>query len=163
MNKIGLIIEREYFTRVKKKSFLITTILVPVVIIGFYAAIIAIAVKGGTDKQTVAVIDDASLFNGKVDGLDKSIELKFMQGETEAGFVSKYKEKGYDAFLYIPTVNIDSPKNLRLHTQSSPSLSTTSALEDAINKAIQNKRLLAQGIDPQKYQNIAANIKLRNI
>jgi ABC-2 type transport system permease protein len=62
MNKIGLIIGREYFTRVKKKSFLVTTILVPLVIIGFYAAIIAITINGGSDKQSFAVIDEANLF-----------------------------------------------------------------------------------------------------
>ncbi|MFT3910172.1 MAG: ABC transporter permease [Ferruginibacter sp.] len=163
MNKIGLIIGREYFTRVKKKSFLLTTILVPLIIIGFYAAIIAIAVKGGTDKQTVAVIDEGNLFNGKVDSVDKSIKLKFIQNETETGFVTKYKDQGYNAFLFIPPVNIDSPKNFRLHSQSSPSFSTTSALEDIINKAIQNKRLVAQGIDPKKYQNIAANVSLKTI
>lgn len=163
MNKIGLIISREYFTRVKKKSFLLTTILVPLVIIGFYAAIIAIAVKGGSDKQSVAVIDETNLLDHKTDSTEKSIELKFIQNETEASFVNKYKDQGYSVFLYIPKFNLDSPRNFILHTQSSPSLSTTSALEDILNKAIENKRLIAQGIDPQKYDKIAASIKLSNI
>ncbi len=63
MNKTGLIISREYFTRVKKKSFLITTILVPLVIIGFYAAIIAISMKGSDEKKSIAVIDEAGLLS----------------------------------------------------------------------------------------------------
>mgnify|MGYP007094551570 CR=1 FL=1 len=37
MNKIRLIIEREYLTRVKRKSFLITTLVVPIIIMAFYA------------------------------------------------------------------------------------------------------------------------------
>src|SRR3954470_896619 len=104
MNKIGLIIGREYFTRVKKKSFLLTTILVPLVIIGFYAAIIAITVKGSSDKQTIAVLDETNLFNGKVDAdtvKNKTIEFKFITNETEKDFVKKYKAQGYDAFLYV--------------------------------------------------------------
>ncbi len=163
MNKIGLIISREYFTRVKKKSFFLTTILVPIIIIGFYAAIIAIAVEGGTDKQRVAVIDETNLLNGKTDEKDKAIELKFIQNETEASFVKKYTEQGYKAFLYIPSINLDSPRNFILHTQSSPSLSMTSSLENIINKAVENKRLLSQGIDPKKYEKIAADITLSNI
>ncbi|MEO6670961.1 MAG: ABC transporter permease [Ferruginibacter sp.] len=163
MNKIGLIIGREYFTRVKKKSFFLTTILVPLVIVGFYAGIIAIIAKGSTDKQSIAVIDEANLFNGKVDSADKAISFTLIQNETENDFIKKYKEKGYNAFLYIPAINIDSPKNFRLHTQSSSSLSTTSSLEDIINKAIQNKRLVAKGIDPKKYEQIAANVQLKNI
>ena len=68
MSKIGLIIGREYFTRVKKKSFLITTIVVPLIIIGFYAAIIAISIGGSDEKQHIAVIDDAGLFNSNCPG-----------------------------------------------------------------------------------------------
>jgi ABC-2 type transport system permease protein len=51
MKKIALIIKREYFIRVKKKSFLLTTIGVPLFIIGFYAIIIAISLdeSGGSD------------------------------------------------------------------------------------------------------------------
>ncbi|CAN5865153.1 ABC transporter permease [soil metagenome] len=162
MNKIGLIIGREYFTRVKKKSFLITTILVPLIIIGFYAAIIAVMVKGGGDKQSIAVIDQANLFNGKIETKEKDLSFKFIQNETEASFVNKYKEQGYNAFLYVPAFDIEQPDKFVLHTQSSASLSTTSSLEHVINKAIQDKRLVAQGFDPRKYESIAADVNLGN-
>src|SRR6188474_714082 len=147
MNKIGLIISREYFTRVKKKSFFLTTILVPIVIIGFYAAIIAIAVQGGTDKQSVAVLDETNLLDGKAANPESSISLKYINNETEAGFIKKYKGQGYDAFLYIPAFSLDSPANFKLHAQSAPSITMKSSLENIINKAVVNKRLLAQGID----------------
>ena len=162
MNKIGLIISREYFTRVKKKSFFITTILVPLVIIGFYGAIIAITINGGSDKQSVAVLDEANLFNGKVDSKDKSISFTFIQNESEKVFINKYKDKGYNAFLYIPPFDIQNPDKFVLHSQSAASLSTTTSLERLINKAIEDKRLIAQGIDPKKYETIAADINLGN-
>jgi len=162
MNKIGLIISREYFTRVKKKSFFITTILVPLVIIGFYAAIIAITINGGGDKQSIAVIDEAKLFDGKIENKDKSMTFKLIQGETEKDFINKYKDQGYNAFLYIPPFDIQNPDKFVLHSQSAASLSTSSALEKMINKAIEDKRLIAQGIDPKKYEAIAADVSLGN-
>lgn len=162
MNKIGLIIGREYFTRVKKKSFLITTILVPLIIIGFYAAILAITINGGGDKQSIAVIDEANIFDGKIDSKDKSLNFTFIRNETEKAFINKYKDKGYNAFLYIPPFDLQKPDSFVLHSQSSASLSTTGALEKIINKAIEDKRLRAQGIDPQKYEAIAADINLSN-
>ncbi len=162
MNKVGLIIGREYFTRVKKKSFLITTILVPIVIIGFYAAIIAISIKGGDDKQNIAVLDEAKLFNGKVESKNKEVVFSFIQNETEQSFIKKYKEQGYNSFLYIPTFNLEKPEKFTLHSQSSASLSTTSSLERIINKAIEDKRLVAQGIDPKKYEAISADVNLEN-
>ncbi len=162
MNKVGLIISREYFTRVKKKSFLITTILVPLVIIGFYAAIIAITISGGSDKQSIAVLDEANLFDGKIDIKDKSIGFTFIKNETEKDFVKKYKDQGYNSFLFIPAFDIQNPEKMVLHSQSAASLSTTSSLERMINKAIEDKRLIAQGIDPKKYEAIAADISIGN-
>ncbi len=154
MNKVGLVISREYFTRVKKKSFLITTLLVPVVIIGFYAAIIAIAVKGSDDKKSVAVIDNANLFNGRIENDNENLNFTLIPNETEKSFVNKYKGQGYEAFLYIPPINIDSPKNLVIHSQSSVSLSVNSDIEDVVNRAIINKRLAAQGISADQYKKI---------
>ena len=162
MNKIGLIIGREYFTRVKKKSFLVTTILVPLVIIGFYAAIIAISINEGKDKQSIAVIDEANLFNGKLETKDKSIDFRFIPNVTEAAFVKQYKDSGYNAFLYVPPFNIDQPGKFTIHSQSAVSLSTTNSIERILNKAIEDKRLIAQGIDPKKYETIAADVSIRN-
>jgi ABC-2 type transport system permease protein len=158
MNKIGLIISREYFTRVKKKSFLITTIVVPLVIVVFYAIIIAITIKGGTDKQSFAVLDKAGLFNDSISTKNKSTSFTFIKNETEASFINKYKQQGYQAFLYVPYTD----SGFVLHSQSSVSLTTTSSLEKIINKAIEAKRLQAQGIDPEKYNSIAADVNIEN-
>jgi ABC-2 type transport system permease protein len=162
MNKIGLIIGREYFTRVKKKSFLITTILVPLVIIGFYAAIIAISIKGSDETQKIAVLDEGGLFNGKVETTNKTYVFTFLKNETEQSFISKYKSLDYNSFLYIPPFNLDSPRHFVLHSQSTASLSTTNSLERIINTAIRNKRLQAQGLDPKQYDKISADINLEN-
>ena len=158
MNKTGLIISREYFTRVKKKSFLITTILVPVVIIAFYAAIIAITINGGSDRQAIAIIDKAGLLNDSIATKNKKTDFTFIKNETETSFVNKYKSQGYQAFLYVPAMD----SGFVLHSQSSVSLTTSSALEKMINKAIEEKRLLAQGIDPAKYKSIAADVSIEN-
>jgi len=79
MNKIGLVIQREYLTRVKKKSFLITTILVPLIIFGFYAAIIAVSISDSSESAKVAVIDDAGLFKspGQKDNIIYTNLIKF--------------------------------------------------------------------------------------
>lgn len=158
MNKTALIISREYFTRVRKKSFLITTILVPVVIIAFYAAIIAITINGGSDKQAIAIIDKAGLLNDSIATKNKKTDFTFIKNETETSFVNKYKSQGYQAFLYVPAMD----SGFVLHSQSSVSLTTSSALEKMINKAIEEKRLLAQGIDPAKYKSIAADVSIEN-
>ncbi|MFT3979828.1 MAG: ABC transporter permease [Ferruginibacter sp.] len=162
MNKTGLIISREYFTRVKKKSFLLTTILVPIIIIGFYIGIIAVAMKGGSEKSKVAVIDEAGLLTDSSAAKSKSVQLSFIKNETEKSFTPKYKDQGYNAFLYIPKFNIDSSAKFVVHSQSSLSLGTNMALEDIINTSIENKRLLARGIDPSIYKKVSGNAEIEN-
>lgn len=162
MNKISLIIAREYLSRVKKKSFLITTILVPVVMIGFYAAIIAITISGSKEKQTIAIIDDANLFDRKQPDAGKEITFQFIQHETEKNFVGKYKDQHFHSFLYIPAFPIDSTPNVVLHSESSASLTTTGTLEKLVNKAIRDKRLQAQGLDPKKFDAINSDVTVYN-
>lgn len=162
MNKTLLVTGREYFTRVKKKSFLLTTILVPVVIIGFYMVIVALTLKGSDSRQSVAVIDKAELFTDKPDVNSNQLEFVFINNETEASFISKYKSQGYDAFLYIPEFHLDSPRNFVLHSPSPLGLSATFQVEDVVNNAVIQKRLKAQGIDPENYKKIQSSVSIQN-
>jgi ABC-2 type transport system permease protein len=163
MNKTWLIIQREYLTRVKKKSFLLTTILVPLIIIGFYAAIIAISVSGSTNSQKIAVLDEDNLFNGKMDTAKANESTyTFIQNETEQSFKDKYKAQGYSSFLYVPKLNIDKPFGIKLHSQSSVSLSDKAKIESIVDKAIEAKRMAAAQIDPEKYKAISADITIDN-
>ena len=149
MKKILLIIQREYLTRVKKKSFLLTTILVPVIIIAFYAAIIAIAISGGTESETVAVIDKANLFDGKIETTG-GIKFDFIQNETEEGFRTKYMSQGYNLFLSIPEMDVMNPVQPNLYYAKSIGPVTQSRIQAVVNKAIENKKhlLLQEGAFP---------------
>ncbi len=164
MSKIGLVIGREYFTRVKKKSFLIMTILVPFLMVAFYAAIIWISMKGGTDSQKIAIIDEAGIIKNEIptDTAKQAIQFKLIAGESEQSFIPKYKTQGYSAFLYIPKQNIDSASAFKLHSASSTSLSTTSRVENLVEEALQNRRLELKGIDPATYKSVRANVNVEN-
>lgn len=163
MSKTGLIISREYFTRVKKKSFLLTTILVPIVIVGFWIAIIAVSIKSGVDETSLAVIDKAGLLADTSLNKNKALKLTFISNETEESFTKKYKAQGYKAFLYIPELNVDSARKFIVHSSSALSVSTNSALERLLNNAIENKRLIQKGIDPLIFKKIDSDVDVDNI
>ncbi len=163
MNKIRLIIEREYMTRVKRKSFLLTTLLVPLVIVGFYAIIIAVSISGESNTQRIAILDEANLFNGTIEaGKDDKSTYTFIQDETEQSFKGKYKKEGYSLFLYIPPLTEADRAQIKVHSQSAVNLFVKSALEKKINAAIEKKRLIAANIDPEIYKNIKADIEIEN-
>lgn len=165
MNKTGLIIQREYLTRVKKKSFLLTTIIVPLIIIGFYAAIIAISVSNSSEKVKVAVMDRDSLFNGKIPAdADSNITYTFVGDQPEKVYTALYKQQGYNYFLYIPGLDIHRKDSMGivLHSESAVSLGTKSKIENVVNRAIEAKRLQAADIPPDQYKNIHSDIAIKN-
>lgn len=163
MNKVWLVIQREYFTRVKRRSFLITTFLVPLVIIGFYAVIIAVSISGKSEAQKVAVIDEDNLFNGKVENHKRdNTRYTFIENESEQTFKEKFKQQGYSSFLYIPKLNINQPAGIKLHSKSAVSLSNKSKIERSINNAVEAKRMQIAQIDPAKYNAINSDVSIDN-
>lgn len=150
-------------TRVKRKSFLLTTLLVPLVIIAFYAIIIAVSISGESNTQRVAILDDANLFNGKIErGKNDRSTYTFIHEETEQSFKVRYKNEGYSLFLYIPQFNDSTLPQIKLHSQAAVNLFVKSALERKINSAVERKRLIAANIDPDIYKNIKADIEIEN-
>ncbi len=163
MNKIWLIIEREYMTRVKRKSFLLTTLIVPIVIIGFYAVIIAVSISGESNTQRIAIIDEANLFNGNIEsGKNEKSTFTFIHNENEQSFKNKYRDQGYSLFLYIPPTADKNTDQIKLHSQAAVNLFAKSALERKINTAIEKKRLADAKIDPEIYKNIKADVEIEN-
>ena len=163
MNKIGLVIQREYITRVKKRSFLITTILVPLIIIGFYAAIIAISISDSSDTSKIAVIDEGNLLNGKIEKLSgDNTAYNFVSNETEESFKTKYKKEGYNYFLYIPKLDINQPTGVNLHSESTVNITTKSKVEKLVNNAVQSKRLQQANLSADQYKAINADVSVAN-
>ena len=99
MKKILLIISREYLTRVKKKSFWILTILVPVLLASLYAVPIYMAMKP-QEKSTVMVVDDTGLFDG---AFKSSKEIVYRSaGSVDYAQRRMEEEDSVTAVLYIP-------------------------------------------------------------
>ena len=113
MNKIWLIIKREYITRVRKRAFLVTTLLIPVV---FVVATFGIAYISSSSEEnlTIAVKDDSDLFENKIRGLDKS-NLNFIYFGTDKmikdSLLVTYESMNFDGLLYIPHFDMDQLSN----------------------------------------------------
>lgn len=164
MSKIGLVIEREYKTRVFKKSFLLVTILVPLLLMGFYAIILSIAFKDKKAEQKFAVIDKSGFFKDSVKtGKNNDLEFEILKNNNLEQAVKEYKVLGYNGLLYIPDGDSVAVKNYKLYLPSNLSFSTTMAIEDIINKQVNDNRLIAQGIDPDTYNQSAPKVDLETI
>jgi ABC-2 type transport system permease protein len=144
MSKILIISKREFLSRVQKKTFLLTTIGLPILIFGFYALIIYFSVKS-SDNFTIAVADEANVFNGKLANKDNEIIFKFVQGENPTTLNKQVTDKKIDAFVYIPkTFDISTTKDsLQIISGKSIGLMTREKIERRIKNAIEEKKMLA--------------------
>ncbi len=152
MNKILLIIQREYISRVKKKAFLVVTFLVPVLIMGMSALIIYLAINQG-DKKKVEVVDESGWFSGKLKP-SKNIEYTFATNYAEAK--STFLKKGYDYLLYVPA----SITNVQLYGEKTPGAMNTGTVEDDLNTIVRTRRLAEAHIDSAVLANAQKPVKV---
>jgi ABC-2 type transport system permease protein len=149
MQKIWLIIKREYLTRVRKKTFILSTILTPLLFVGLITAVTVISVKN-VDKENVAVVDPANVFEGKIDN-GKAVSFTFAPGVDS----TNYKQKGYSAILYVPN---DSSTTYRLVSKKQFGMVAENNVQDRINKSMENRMLKARyNIDMKELDSARKN------
>jgi ABC-2 type transport system permease protein len=157
MNKTLLIIKREYFSRVKKKSFLIMTFLVPMLIIGMYALIFALSMSGGDNIPTVEVIDESGIFEKAFE--DKK-SVNFEVSELSLTEAKKKVINNEDAFvLYIPK-DISTGGIIEMFAQKKAGLSVISTIERQLNDQMRVKLLKDAGIDSETLDKIKPNLSV---
>ena len=140
MNKTLLILQREYITRVKNKTFLLSTFLLPVVMILFVVGTTYFAVTSKAKINKIAVVNDPGYFSKNL----QSDSSKLLFDFTAAVDSNTFIKKGYDAVLYL---NADSSnKNFIIHSAKQLSIDTKGDIEESLDKAYENTQLQAKGI-----------------
>ena len=130
MNKIGLIIKREYLTRIRNKTFLLSTFLLPLVIVLFIAVTVFLAIKGRTSHR-IAVTDQNGYFKDYLKS-DSAIFFDF----NPALDTLNYANKNCSAVLIIPVLQEGQKTIYRLKYKKQLGLANIDELEKRINAAI---------------------------
>lgn len=160
MNKIFLIIEREYMTRVLKKSFWISSLLAPVLITAIYAIPIWLSMKDKEVKR-VEILDLSGVWK-KSDLVDKEVEFVFTTGK-EQDLKMLFASKGYDAFVSIPEDVLTDPKGVHIYTAKNIGMSLKESVEKLIQNKVRHELLLKAGISPQVYESTQVDIDSKTI
>jgi ABC-2 type transport system permease protein len=149
MNKILLILKREFLTRVKKKSFLIMTILSPLLIVLFYGVTIYFTINGPSNEEVkiVFVSDASNLITNK---LNNSKVFSFEYGTTKNLSPLAYlkKHKNFYAILQIPdSFGLNQTNGIKFLAIDQPSISQIEYIEHEIEKYVKNEQLTSYKID----------------
>ncbi len=160
MNKIGLIIIREYISRVKKKSFIIMTLVGPLLFGGIMIVPAWLASRGG-DEKVIEVIDESGMFADKIED-SKSIKYEFITKSVEQAKQDLLKSDNY-ALLYIPKVELDEPEGIVLYSLGNPSLDLKKSIERKIKAELESIKLTNSGIDKETIDGLKSSVSLHTI
>ena len=160
MNKVSLIIKREYVTRVRKKSFIIMTILGPLLFAGIFASVFLLN-KVDSEKHTIVVVDKSNLFKGK---FKNDSRLTFLyQDENVDSLRAKSGDLGYFGVLFIPSSDkIESlEKGVVLYSEAQPGFDIIEKIKFTIEKDIKNAKMAAAGVDEKKLDMIRTDVEIQ--
>lgn len=162
MNKIWLIAGREYITRVRKKTFIVATLLTPIgfgllMFLGTY-----FAAKGGEAAKNILVKDDS----GILDVSEMSDDLMVYTPTTESleSLKTSYKDQDKDILVYVPNFEDYSLKDyeIRYYTEDKLSIKTINDIEKSVAIQFRDYKIENSDINLDIYKTFSTDITLEN-
>ena len=158
MNKILLIIQREYLTRVRQKSFIIMTILGPVLMAGIFIVPVWLALQQ-SDDSTVLVVDDSFLFTDRMQNTE-NITFIYTTESLDSAKSALTAEEGVDAVLYIHKDIMTTTKGIQLVYETQPSIHAIRHIETVLSNDIEKFKLAKYGINQATMDAAKTNVSL---
>ncbi len=145
MEKIWLIFQREYLTRVRKKSFVVMTLVGPLLLAAAFAIPIWLATSDD-DRVTVRVLDESGKL-GQLTSADSSYRFVPVAPPLAAAKLGLKEQKGTVLLYAPPTLSLDNPAGLQLFTEANLGLDQQLGLEKLLRRQVEQLRLRRSGID----------------
>ncbi|HEX6334321.1 MAG TPA: ABC transporter permease [Flavisolibacter sp.] len=148
-NKTWLIIQREYISRVRKKTFILSTILTPLLFAGVIAAVVFITVRNVRNEK-VAVVDPRGVFKSSLES-GEMVTYEFRDDID----TSNFSARGYSALLFPPQVGTNRSEGYQVITEKSLSRFANERIRKDISRALENNMISQQlKVDPKKIDSI---------
>ncbi len=166
MNNIFLITKREFLTQVKKKSFIILTILAPILLIAF-GAVIGLMFKANESHSVIEVVDKSGLFSNQLKSSDQ-LKYVFVSAADEKSKIENLKDnESLDGILILPELKNDNfndlQKNTRLMVNSKIGFDTKQKIVSDIIEIIKKEKIKQLGISESQLINLDKSFTLKTI
>ncbi len=160
MNKLWLIIRREYLSRVQKKSFILTTLLTPLAFLVFFIFVGFIMSYESDEANKIAIVDQDNMLKKAIkdDGNTffsfPTASLDTLKAQTLRG--------DYNGVLVIPPLSDIQAKEHKLYYYSDDQLSldVESAIESAVSSRIREYKITTMNLDPQVVESLRTSVEI---
>lgn len=140
-SKIGIVIAREFTERVRKKSFIISTILMPLFMIGMMLIPTLVVMFNKGETREIAVVDNSGFIADKLVSND---EVKYFVFNHDVDSARKMGD--IYGILHIGDSILVDPSDIRLYANDAPSIAVDDDVCSQVNKIIENEKLKAYNI-----------------
>jgi ABC-2 type transport system permease protein len=144
MNKVSVIIKREYLTRVRKKSFIIMTILAPLMMAALIVVMPLMMLSGDKDFKKIAIIEDQTTeFKGVIPDT-KDVDFEYLTDTKIDDLKNNFDKAGYYAVLYISPKVLNSPI---IYSKKQPAIGLLDHISNSMEKEIEKNKLKEYNIE----------------
>lgn len=162
MKQIFLVLKREYLTRVKKKSFLLATILTPLIFPALIFGIIYLSSTDSGDIKQVFVLDESGLFDDKF--TDNNYDYKYLNGTLDDA-KQTFQDEGAYGLLYIPEIDFSDASKTRygdfaFYSATNLGIQVEERFEGQIRKVLEDVKLERSGLDASLIESLKARVDL---
>lgn len=161
MNKINLIIQREYLSRVKKKSFIVMTILAPILFAGLMIVPGIMATMGDKEDKVIAVIDETQILDGAIKN-QEYLRFEYLEETSFSSLKENFAESGYYAILYIPN-NILTVEKVQLFSDKQTTLGVNAHISRDLNSFLEKIKLANENVPLDILDRINTNISVETL
>jgi ABC-2 type transport system permease protein len=160
MDKIWLILSREYVSRVKKKSFLLATFLTPLFIGGLYAVAIYFAVSD-TEEKIVKVIDETGIFTGKLEERN-SVIFEFVSEPLDSAR-KKVESGNFEGLLYIKDFDINDPQGINYYSMTTPGIDLIRTVNRSLESVVRDIKIERLGFSKSALDSLNTDVNITSI
>ena len=160
MNKIGLIIKREYMTRVRKRSFLILTFLGPILMAAIYIIPIMLALNSSNENMRIAVVDESHWFEDRFTGTKEHTFVN-MPNQSIDSVKELVKSGIFDMAVYVPPTQLNIPSNAVVYSIRQVPMEVENYISNVMKKEIEDQKLMAKGVDPEIVSAVKTDVNLQ--
>ncbi len=159
---IKTVISREYTTRVKKKSFLVTTFVVPILFAAMMVVVFLIMGNTKERKMDVAVVDQSGIVMSHLESGDRVTYTDY-SSEVPDSIKAHLKDYGKDALVVVsPLDSVKKTVSVQAYSKDPLGVEFTGGLSRKVDDAVEEYRIAQYGIDnlPQIMEDVKSNVKV---
>lgn len=161
MNHLPLIIKREYLTKVRNKSFIVMTILSPIIIIALFSLVAYLSQLNNDKVRVISILDESGMVKEIFESTDKTT-YNLLDNMSLNDAKNLVKETNSTGLLYIKRFStIDDVSNhINFYSEESPSLTLISELESKLGNKLTEIKLLENGVDVDMIKASKVNVNI---